>query len=201
IVWGKKFVTPFWVSLGARSLAEKNPWAALFSTAGFVAIGTLGLRRAYRSTLAYYHGEAGGEAVATRATPLPGRKHKPARTGQFLEIRLPGVREEAGAIALASVRSMLRAPEVKMAWAMSFLVTLILGGSLLFRSGTTTIPESAKPFVALGATAFSLFVLFQLLGNLFGFDRDGFGVFVLSPVNRKMILLGKNISTLPLIAC
>ena len=55
--------------------------------------------------------------------------------------------------------------------------------------------------MALGATAFSFFVLFQLLGNLFGFDRNGFGTFVLSPVERQMILLGKNISILPLIAC
>jgi hypothetical protein len=195
----QKFIPPFWVSLSAGSLAEKNPWVALLSITGFVVIGGLGLHRAYRGTLAYYYGETGGKAEA-KVSPLTKTRRKPRRTGHFMEIRLPGVNDQAGAIALASIRSMLRAPEVKMAWAMSFLVTAIVGGSLLFRSGAR-IPEQLKPFVALGATAFSLFVLFQLLGNLFGFDRDGFGAFVVSPVNRKMILLGKNLSTLPMIAC
>jgi hypothetical protein len=39
----------------------------------------------------------------------------------------------------------------------------------------------------------------QFVGNMFGFDRDGFRVFVLSPIPRREILLGKNLAVVPLI--
>jgi hypothetical protein len=91
---------------------------------------------------------------------------------------------------------MLRAPEVKMAWGTGFLVTLILGVFVLFRAAPK-IPELAKPFVLTGSMAFSLFMLVQFLANQFGFDRQGFRAFVLSPVDRRLILLGKNLATWP----
>src|SRR5207302_4481702 len=39
----------------------------------------------------------------------------------------------------------------------------------------------------------------QLLGNQFGFDRNGFRVFILSPARREDILLGKNLALAPLV--
>jgi ABC-2 type transport system permease protein len=45
--------------------------------------------------------------------------------------------------------------------------------------------------------AFSVFMLIQFFGNQFGFDRDGFRAFVLSPADRKLILLGKNLACFP----
>ena len=195
----QKFAPPLWVSLGARALAEGRAGPALLGTVGCFVIGALGLRRAYRSTLKFYHGESGGKGPAANAHPLSTKKLSPKRSGSSLDIRLPGT-DSASVVALASLRSMLRAPEVKMAWVMSFFVTVFVGGSFLFRS-SSAIPDDLKPFVGLSATAFSLFVLFQLFGNLFGFDRAGFGAFVLSPINRQMILLGKNLATLPVIAC
>ena len=126
--------------------------------------------------------------------PPPRPRPKPAR--RFLELRIPGVPEQAAALALTTFRSLLRAPEVKMAWATSILVPLIVGGSLLFRS-TVTFPEAAKPFMATGAVVFSVFMLVQFFANQFGFDRDGFRALVLSPVDRRLILLGKNLACLP----
>ncbi len=38
----------------------------------------------------------------------------------------------------------------------------------------------ARPLCAVGAMALVLFGLMQLMANQFGFDRDGFRVFVLS---------------------
>jgi hypothetical protein len=73
---------------------------------------------------------------------------------------------------------------------------LLVGGSLLFRS-TLKIPEAAKPFIATGAVAFSIFMLVQFFANQFGFDRDGFRALVLSPADRRLILLGKNLACLP----
>ena len=83
-----------------------------------------------------------------------------------------------------------------MAWASSFIVTLILGVSVLFRS-TQNMPEAAKPFVATGVVVFSIFMLVQFFANQFGFDRDGFRALILSPADRRHILLGKNLACLP----
>src|SRR5207249_5013551 len=58
-------------------------------------------------------------------------------------------------------------------------------------------PSAAKPFAATAAVAFSLFTLVQFLANQFGFDRDGFRALVFSPADRRLILLGKNLASLP----
>jgi ABC-2 type transport system permease protein len=196
----QKFVPPFWLPLGAQALAEGNALPALYGTLGCVALGALGLRRAYRSTLRFYRGVSDGKVTAQikpERTPAAALAPAPAQTGRrFLELRLPFVPEQAAALALATFRSMLRAPEVKMQWGTSFLVALIVGGSILFRS-TAKIPEAAKPFVATGAVVFSVFMLVQFFSNHFGLDRDGFRAFILSPVERRLILLGKNLACLP----
>jgi ABC-2 type transport system permease protein len=195
----QKFIPPLWLAAGAKGLAEGRPWPALLGTLGFCAFGALGLRRAYQGTLRFYRGETGGKS-AGRAEP--NRKPAlgaatPATAGsRFLELRLPGVPEQSAALALSTFQSMLRAPEVKIAWGSSFLVPLLVGGSLLFRA-SLKVPEAAKPFIATGAVAFSIFMLVQFFANQFGFDRDGFRALVLSPADRKLILLGKNLACLP----
>jgi hypothetical protein len=165
---------------------------------GCIAIGALGLRRAYRSTVQFYYGGVSGKTTAQAkparvATPAV----KPAKAGtRFLELRLPGLPEPASALALATFRSMLRAPEIKMAWASSFIVTLIMGGTFLLRA-TLNVTETMKPFIATGVTIFSIFMLVQFFANQFGFDRDGFRALILSPAERRHILLGKNLACVP----
>jgi len=192
----QKFIPPLWVPVGAMNLAEGRVLPACLGTLGCLALGGLGLRRAYLGTLRFYHGESGKQA-SLRAKP---KRHSPPERARdearFLELRLPKVPEEAAAVALSTFRSMLRAPEVKMAWASSFLVTLILGASFLLRS-PPKIPELAKPFIATGAVVFPVFMLVQFFANQFGFDRDGFRALVLSPAPRRNILLGKNLACLP----
>jgi ABC-2 type transport system permease protein len=194
----QKFIPPLWVPVGAGGLAEGRVLPALLGTLGCFAIGALGLRRAYSSTARFYHGENGSK-VAAESKPERSQKlaTRPARPGvRFLEIQLPILPQEAAALALATFRSMLRAPEVKMAWASSFLVMLILGVSFLFREAPKT-PETVKPFIATGSVVFSIFMMVQFFANQFGFDRDGFRALVLSPAPRRLILLGKNLACLP----
>lgn len=194
----QKFIPPFWVSVGAQNLAEQRVLPALLGTAGCFGLGAWGLRRAYRSTVRFYQGEAGGKAGSAKtATPEPASPVAVAKPStSFLTWRVPGVPEQAGALALATFRSMLRAPEIKMAWGTSFLVTLILAATFLFR-GSPSIPGAAKPFLATGSAVFSIFMLVQFFANQFGFDRDGFRALVLCPAERRLILLGKNLACVP----
>jgi hypothetical protein len=204
IVAVQKFLPPFWVSLGARAIAQKRPMPALLGAIGCLGIGAIGLRRAYRNTLKFYSGATGGQAPAVHVQPREASTKNGSRTRrneQFIEIRLPGVPDEASAVAAVSFRSILRAPEVKMALAAAFVIPIILGASLFFQGKSSTIPEDLKPFLALGAIAFSFMMLVQFFANQFGFDRDGFGAFVLSPADRRLILLGKNLAALPIVCC
>jgi ABC-2 type transport system permease protein len=200
ILAAQKLLPPFWVSLGAKYLVEENPAPALLSTIGFLSFGALGLQRAYRSTLKFYHGETSDDASASpQSSAIPSVNHAPAQTiPTALEGKLPGISEEASAVALASFRSILRAPEIKMSWAMSLVVPLIVAATTIFRA-RVHLPASFKPFLIPSVITFSLFTQVQFLSNQFGFDRDGFQTFVLSPTRRSAILLGKNIAASPVI--
>jgi hypothetical protein len=199
LVAAQRFIPPLWVPVGAQGLAEGRALPALSGLLGCLGLGALGLRRAYRSTVRFYHGQTGGKAAIRTRPAADAVKAAAAPAGggsRFLELRLPAVPEQAAVLALATFRSMLRAPEVKMAWGTSFLVTLIAGASFLFRS-PPTIPETVKPFIATGVAVFSIFLLVQFFANQFGFDRDGFRSLMLSPADRRLILLGKNLACLP----
>ena len=192
----QRFVPPFWVAAGAQALAERRAGPALFGTAGCLVLGAIGLARAYRLTVRHYRGEAGA-ARPTRRPEAPAAE--PAERdprGLLVERRLPGVPEEAAALALASLQSLLRAPEVKLALAGSAILPAIVIGSILFRDAPRgeALPDAAKPFLAAAAAAFAVFMAMQLLSNQFGFDRDGFRTLVLSPAGRRNILLGKNLA-------
>jgi ABC-2 type transport system permease protein len=196
----QKFIPPLWLPYGALGLAEQRVLPALLGTLGCLGLGVLGLRRAYRSTVKGYQGETGGRAGAHVVPAAATASAAPAKAGKtLLELHLPVVPEQAAAVALGTFRSMLRAPEVKMAWGTAFIVTVLLGASVFWRAAPK-IPAAAKPFIVTGAMVFSLFMLVQFLANQFGFDRQGFRALVLSPVERRLILLGKNLATWPVSA-
>src|ERR1019366_8160057 len=98
LVAAQGFIPPLWVSVGAQGLAEKHVLPALYGTLGCLGLATLGLRRAYRSTVKFYQGETGDKAAA-RSKPAD----TTAKTGRptikpgnrFLEWQLPGLPEQA----------------------------------------------------------------------------------------------------------
>ncbi len=200
VLAAQDFVPPLWLPVGAYALAEHRPIPALLGTLGCFAIGALGLRRAYRGTIRFYRGDSNGRAAAgVQPTPAPASataKTPASAHARFLERRLPGVPEPAAALALATFRSLLRTPEVMMIWAASFIVTILLG-TTVFARATSNLSENLMPLCLTGAMAFSLFMLFQFLANQFGYDRDGFRALLLSPTDRRLILLGKNLACLP----
>lgn len=199
LVAAQGFIPPLWVSVGAQGLAEKNVLPALYGTLGCLGLATLGLRRAYRSTVKFYHGETGGKTAArgrpADITPRTARAINKSGN-RFLEWQLPPVPEQSAALALATLRSLLRAPEVKMALGGQVLSMLIVFAMVFFRS-PPQLPGSASPFIATCVVTFSTFLLIQFFANQFGFDRDGFRSLILSPADRRLILLGKNLAILP----
>jgi hypothetical protein len=104
--------------------------------------------------------------------------------------------EPVAAIALGGLRSLLRSPEAKMMLLSPLIMIPIFG--MIFVRGGPTLPEPARPLIAVAGMAIILFGLLQLMGNQFGFDRDGFRVYVLSAAPRRDILLGKNLAFAPL---
>jgi hypothetical protein len=65
-------------------------------------------------------------------------------------------------------------------------------------SGQLVPPAEIRPLMAFGVAAMVLLVSgVQLIGNQFGYDRAGFRAYVLSPLPRREILLGKNLAVAP----
>jgi len=193
-----KFVPLLWLPDGAKHLIAGRPLPAGLELAGCVVLGVLGLRRAYRTTLRYYHGETDTKrAPAPIAAPASAAAPVPIRVSRFMEARPRGVPEQAAALAMATLRSLTRAPEVKMALGMPLVMAVVLGLVFFGRTGPD-LPEAAKPFIATSVIGLVSFFLFQFYGNQFGYDRDGFRAVVLTPADRRLILLGKNLATAPL---
>jgi len=187
-------VVPFlWVGNGAMSLATGNIWPAVLGAAGGFLLGGLGLRRAYRSTIRFYQGQ-----TAAKSAKRKPKAEKLAGDGRnLIEKQLPWIPEEAAASAMAFIRCLMRAPEVKMMLGTNFIMLLIFGTAIFVRR-SANIGENFKPFIATGAVVFMCLGLSQLMYNLFGYDRSGFRQLVLLPTPRKQILLGKNLAFLPL---
>ena len=187
-----------WLPLGVMTADEGSALPSLVGLLGMTLIGSVSLYRAYRTTIGMYQGVSssrkGRPAPARKtATETPGRK---PRTG-LLEAQLPGLSEPVSAVALAGFRSLLRAPEAKM-MLLSPIIMCVIFGSMLWRT-RNGIAEPFRPLVAIGGMGFVLLGVVQLMSNQFGFDRDGFRVFVLSSARRRDILIGKNLSFAPLI--
>jgi hypothetical protein len=186
-----------WLPISVMGAAEGNFLPTILGLLGMTLIGATSLYRAYRTTVGMYQGKqsAGKKGQLAAAVTTSAEKPKPARN--LVEANLPLVSEPVAAVALAGLKSLLRAPEAKM-MLLSPLVMSVIFGSMLWRS-RNSISESFRPLVAVGGMIFVLFGVVQLMANQFGFDRDGFRVFVLSAARRRDILLGKNLSFAPLV--
>jgi ABC-2 type transport system permease protein len=208
---------PGWLAYGVYGAAEHQVWPALAGTLLLCAIAGASLRRSYRTTVRFYLGDfrsdqstAAPTQTAAPVTPRPIDRQiaAPSSGAQAAQLpqagmvgrSLPWVPDQAAATGLATLRSLLRAPEVKM----MLLTPLILGGvimaSRLAGRGGTPVPPAFRPMIALGIVVTVVVSLSQLFQNQFGFDRSAFRIFVLSPAPRRQILLGKNLALAPIVA-
>jgi ABC-2 type transport system permease protein len=208
---------PGWLAYGVYGAAEHQIWPAFAGTLLLCALAGASLRRSYRTTVRFYLGgfrsdesTAGAPPAAVPVAPrhIDGQVAPPATGVQAAQPplagmvgrSLPWVPEQAAATGLATLRSLLRAPEVKM----MLLTPLIFGGvimaSRLAGRGGTPVPPAFRSMIALGIVVTVVVSLSQLFQNQFGFDRSAFRIFVLSPAPRRQILLGKNLALAPIVA-
>jgi hypothetical protein len=185
-----------WLPLGAEGLAEGAVLPPLLGTLGLTLIGSVSLWRAYRTTLRLYTGQytAAERKAAVKAPTAP---PDPSRV-RLVEWRLPWVGEHVSAVATAGFRSLTRAPEAKMAFLAPLIMVVVFGG--VIASGRSDKSAALRPLMAYGVGGMVLLVAgVQLMGNQFGYDRAGFRAYVLSPLSRRDILLGKNLAVAPLV--
>jgi len=189
------WVPLLWLPNGVRGLAGGSVLPSLWCTVGMFALGWLGLSRAYRATLRFYRADEPGRPSPVSAPPTESARP----VSNWIEKSLPWLPEDTAALALAQLRSLTRAPEVRMMLAMGLFMAIFLPIMIFWRGGSATpMPEAAKPFMGTGAVVMVLFALLQLVCNQFGCDRDGFRGLVLLATPRHRLLLGKNVALLPL---
>jgi hypothetical protein len=185
-------VPPGWLPLGVWAAADGNVLPALLGTVAFGLIGGASLWRSYRTTLRLYTGYYTRGRVAPAAVAQAPVKPRPG----MVAWELPWLPEQAAAVALSGLRGLLRAPEARMLLLTPVLVTVLAGAG--FVAAAVEPPPVARPLLVAGGMAVTLLGMLHLMGNLFGFDRAGFRVFVLCGASRRDVLVGKNLAFAPL---
>lgn len=180
-----------WLPYGASAAAGGQLLAPWSCVVGMSTIAFFSLALAYRSTLRVYTGHH-------NKTFRPRARKKAATLTQdsLLEKNLPFLTETQSAITLVTLRSMLRAPEAKMAL-LTPLIFAFVFGSMMFTGKMDNLPDAARPWFGIGALGMSLIGMVQMMLNMFGLDRHGFRAFVLMPSPRRDVLLGKNLGVFP----
>ncbi len=183
-----------WLPYGASAAAGGaivTPWLCV---GGMSAIGLASLALAYRSTLRVYTGSYNREYRPATHASAKRLSHR-----SILEKDVPFLTPSQSVIALATLRSLLRAPEAKMALLTPLIFTAVFG-SMMLTGGFDRWPEFGRPWLGIGAIMMSLCGLAQIMINMFGLDRQGFRAYVLLPVPRRDVLIGKNMGVLPFAA-
>jgi len=183
-----------WLPFGARAAVEGRLWPGVLGVLGASLLGAASLRGAYRTTLRYF--TAGFQSQPTKSNHPISSKDQERKT-LLVERTLPGLSERCSALSLTSLRSLLRAPEAKMVL-LTALILMGVFGLLLLSNDLSRIPDRVRPLLVLALLGMALFSILQLIQNQFGFDRDGFRNFVLSPAPRSEILFAKNIALAPI---
>ena len=177
------------------SAAEGRILPSILGLLGMTSIGTVSLWRAYRTTVGLYQGQP------TNRNSRPTQRDRPA-----------GERPEAGRLDARGASPRLVGAGFGHCAGWLSLARAVARGEDdavdpgdhephlrldALASSVSDLPESLRPLVAIGGMGVVLFGVLQLMGNQFGFDRDGFRVFVLCAGARRDILLGKNLAFAP----
>ncbi len=196
---------PLWMAGCVESIMS-GTLHVIWLTGAMALIGCVSLRRNYQQTVRFYKGETDSRAklasgaALTVPEPIGIQRAQVAQTRvkkklHLVERNVPFVSEETAAIILMTLQSMTRAPEVKLYLLLPLIAPFVLFGSLQ----TMVLPkiDELKAAIVVGFSGCSLFITSGMLGNYFAYDRAGFRAFVLSPIRRERILLGRNLAMAP----
>lgn len=183
-----------WLPYGALTSVEGRILPSMLATLGLALIGMASLKRSYATTMRLYTGKFTSRKLHPVITEVR-RQSVVSGPAVFMEKRIPWISEQASAITAACFRSLVRAPEAKMMLLTPMIFVLVFGSTFLRVHSSPS--ELLRPIMAAAVMGMVLLGLTQLAGNQFGFDRNGFRVFVLAGASRKDILLGKNLAMLP----
>ena len=180
-------------------MARRELAVPLLCFLGMMLIGSFSLSRSFGLALSSYRGGNTGKfrraappspelaATGTAATAIPSEN--------WLSRSFPLLSEHQSAIAMASLRSLSRAPEAKLAIIFPLVALAIIGGSSLLRE---KYGVEIRALTGVGICFFVMMGITQLIQNQFGFDREGFRFFLLAPLVERDILIGKNAALAPL---
>ncbi|MBC8356492.1 MAG: hypothetical protein H8E66_31310 [Planctomycetes bacterium] len=199
VLLGNKVVPFGWFPYGVRAAATGTALPAVLASIVMFGVGSLSLWRSYVTTLRFYTGTRPAPKKVVNKSKLQSAR----KLTNGVDGNLPFLSEHITAVSLASFRSLLRAPESKMALMTPIILVSIFGGMLLFGPGRELRDRAvdwASSFIAISIIGVMLFGLAQLTINIFGMDRGGFRAFVLMPVRRHELLIGKNLSVAPIAA-
>ncbi|MCP5023201.1 MAG: hypothetical protein GY930_15705 [bacterium] len=188
-----------WLPYGMRAAAERRWCASMLCALGMFAIGAWSLQRAYGKTL-QGSVQAGGKSAVVpqleemRTDPIAATR-KP--TSNFVRRAIPFVTPRTAGIARLSLISFLRSPESKLLL-LSPIILLGFYGYLLSGKSSREPLADFSAMHSLGAVAMGMISVMQMIQNQFGLDRGGFRAYLLCPIPRHEILLGKNIAMAPI---
>lgn len=185
---------PFgWLPLGAYRAAEGILWPGILGLAGLLGLSVVSLNMSYRGTVNFYRGTTSKKRVSATSQNIQNQNTGKAKI-RDLNL-LPFLSPKLGTVTRANLTNMWRTPAVKMQLLIPFFVMFIPIFGLLKKRDE--LPADIGPLAGLGVVLFSMFMMFGLIMNIFGFDRNGFRSFMLLPLRPHEILLAKNISMFP----
>ena len=141
-----------------------------------------------RQSLVRQYLEPKGRSTATAST-----KTVELTRDRFMYGALPFISNEASAVTVMTLRTIKRAPEL-FAALVPILVMIVLSGPYILRWEGYEISKYVMPWIPIGIIGVTMIGFPAFIFSTFSYDRDGFRAFVLSPISRSDILLGKNVA-------
>jgi len=176
-----------WLPLGLHELTQRKFGVALSGGLGLMILASLGLTLDYRIVVNKYRG-AGPPAHLDK--PRQNRS-----SSRLTRLTLPRIGEAASAYAGLVLLTHLRTTTVRIAFRICGILAVAGMMVPLFLDVTEWRDHFWVDMAPLLIAAFATFVSPVSSINIFGQDRGGFQVIVLTPVKRHIFLLSKNIIT------
>ena len=189
-----------WLPYGINAADQGQILTPLICFLGMTTLGLVSLTLSFNSTIRQYVGsgskirkQSKRAAIRTEKAQLAASQKDRSRTFQYWKI--PLLNEHQATICLSTFRGLLRAPETKINLMLPAILVFVFSSVVI--GGQEQFPPEVRPFVPLMLYFGTMFGLMGFLFNLFGTDRDGFRAYVLSPIKRSDILVGKNAALAP----